>query len=259
MKYFDIMVGVDGTGPYSDSEYAAAFKTSFVRQLTSSDQFHGKDYIRGPGTDGTSTGSLAKAAADQARVWFIAVKRRPSLTPRIFLTGYSRGGAAVLQAAHILKEQNINVHGLLLFDAVDRSVSIDRTVIAGNVSHCRHAIRDPRTGSRDWFGNCGTMKSVEVSDAYQAKFFTTHGGMGGTPWGGKQTIDGQINEGEASIRSGVKALRHVNPITSFAVGKVLDATFQTSVTPEQEKKGMDQVWKWMTDNIALMRQREPRG
>ena len=61
--YLDIFVGVDGTGPYSDKDYETAFANSFVRQLSNLPRFRVKEYIRGPGTDGLSTGSLAKKAA----------------------------------------------------------------------------------------------------------------------------------------------------------------------------------------------------
>lgn len=252
--YLDIFVGVDGTGPYSDKDYETAFANSFVRQLSNLPRFRVKEYIRGPGTDGLSTGSLAKKAAYAAEFCY---KVAPdSLKPRIFLSGYSRGGAAALEAAHILRGKQINVHGLLLFDAVDRSATISNTVVPDNVGISRHAVRNSSTESRNWFGNCGTSYAVGM-DATMAKFYTTHGGMGGTPWGDKQTIDGKINEGNSSLRTALKVATYAIPAMTL-VGKIVDYGFQTNVNPSDESAGSQAVWKWMSAELTAMFQKPPK-
>jgi hypothetical protein len=253
--YLDIFVGVDGTGPYSDKDYETDFAKSFVKQLSQSPKFRVKEYIRGPGTDGVMTGTLATKAATSAE---FCVKVAPdSMTPRVFLGGYSRGGAAVLEACHILKAKGIKVHGLLLFDAVDRSTSISNTHVPENVTVSRHAFRDPKSESRNFFGNCGTTNSLGVN-ATRAKFFTTHGGMGGTPWGAKQVVGGKINEMVSGRTTGQKVISLLTNAPGFVAHTVAEYGFQTNVTPEEEAKGSAAVWTWMSKELELMLAAAPK-
>lgn len=258
--YLDVFVGVDGTGPYSDSDYSTEFADSYVKRLSKSHKFHFKAYIRGPGLDGGVTGILAAMAATRAELCVKAA--RAGMTPRVFLGGYSRGGAAVLEAAHKLKAKGIKVHGLLLFDAVDRSTSITSTVVASNVSISRHAFRDPKTNSRNLFGNCGTTNSQGVN-ALMAKFYTTHGGMGGTPWGAKQLVDGKINEMVSDqITTMEKVAAVVLPSLTpalYLARKAVEYSYQTNVTPEQELKGSQEVWSWMTAQLDVMLATAPKA
>jgi len=61
----------------------------------------------------------------------------------INLVGHSRGGAACIYVAPELHKQDIPVHSMLLFDAVDRTAGIDSTRIPPNVGYCLHLMRDP--------------------------------------------------------------------------------------------------------------------
>jgi len=64
----------------------------------------------------------------------------------INLVGHSRGGAACIYVAPELHKQDIPVHSMLLFDAVDRTAGIDSTRIPPNVGYCLHLMRDPQFG-----------------------------------------------------------------------------------------------------------------
>ncbi len=246
---YDIFFGVDGTGPYSDGEYGIAFATSYVRQIFKSGVFNKSAYLRGPGTDGLSTGALASTAAKSVENYVAGATYKS--TPRVFLAGYSRGGAAVIQAAHLLKAKKINVHGLFLFDAVDRSLTIDKTYIPSNVCFSRHAMRDPTGESRGSFSNCGTEKQNGV-DASAMKFLTTHGGMGGTPWGVKAVRNGKIDEGDETLSSGLSALRFSSP-AGFIANEIYNYARMTNITPEQEASGSKHVWSWMSSQLKAIR------
>ncbi len=178
----DIFGGIDGTGPYSDKKYKTGFENSNVIKLSRLPWSGGGFYDRGPGADGFSTGFRAdEMAAKVARAYRNAAgttgsspSRVVSILPRIFLSGYSRGGAAVTNVAHTLNDQGIPVHCLLLFDAVDRSATIWRSSVPSNVRLCFHAKRSPRSDSRTSFGNCSTTAQGNVR-LVSREFMCTHG------------------------------------------------------------------------------------
>jgi len=105
----------------------------------------------------------------------------------IFLVGYSRGGAAVIEVAQWLKADNIPVECLVLFDPVDRTGGVGLpwrdTPIADTVKQMIYVQRNPASKSRESFGNCGTERESEskTKRSYQM-FLGTHGAMGGVPW-----------------------------------------------------------------------------
>lgn len=246
---YDIFFGIDGTGPYSDTEYAQQFAQSYVRQWWNSNLFTSATYLRGPGTDGISTGVSAQRAA--AKVAEKVASLHGKRVARVFLAGYSRGGAAVIEAAHHLKVMKITVHGLFLFDAVDRSLTIDKTVIPSNVCFSRHAMRDPAGESRGSFGNCGTSKQGNVN-AKAMTFLTTHGGMGGTPWGNKAVRDGKIDEGDDTISGALRIGRYATPL-GFVADQIYNYARMTRITPAQEATGSKQVWRWMQGELSYVR------
>ena len=72
------------------------------------------------------------------------------------------------------------VHYLGLYDAVDRTAFSggDTSQIPDNVSNSRHAIRDPKLGSREVFSNTA-MVIPDGPNHQQKNFFATHGAIGG--------------------------------------------------------------------------------
>lgn len=125
---------IDGTGSWSNDSYRREMATGFCMEM--SKQFGGW-YERGPSIDGWSTFSKAEAC-------FSWILQNPRLkTEPLFLAGHSRGGAAIIRVAQLLKTKRIPVKAMFLFDAVDRTLN-GRSVeeIPCNVGKCYHAMRD---------------------------------------------------------------------------------------------------------------------
>jgi len=192
-----IVVGIDGTGsaflPGSgrDREYDVAFANSFVTRIARNGGPN-KAYFRGPVALG---GGLPEAIEGGLR--FIRARRAARVMDPIVLTGYSRGAAGVGSMAARLQRERIDVRALLLFDCVDRHLAIDAEEIPNNVGFVYHVIRDPRSGSRESFGNDGMRYRAPTVFPTAYSFMCTHGGMGGCPWtpGPGQRLTDRINEG----------------------------------------------------------------
>lgn len=209
--------GIDGTGPYSNATYKSTFANSFVNRLYRMWPYpHLRFYHRGPQTLGTTT----KQYADKA-FYFIADALHKRGAKAVFMAGYSRGGAAVIEVADMLKRYGpTEVECLTLFDAVDRSLQVggylSNTPIPETVQHVIHAMRDPKSASRESFGNCGSRYLGPASRHQREMFLATHGGLGGVPWSGP--AGEPINEG------GPDGL--------------------TFISPRMDKQGSEKVWKW---------------
>ncbi len=192
-----IVVGIDGTGsaflPGSgrDREYDIAFANSFVSRICRNGGPN-KAYFRGPVALG---GGLPEAISGGLQ--FIRSRRAAGVREPIVLTGYSRGAAGVVSMAARLQRERIDVRALLLFDCVDRHLAIDAEVIPNNVGFVQHVIRDPRSGSRESFGNDGMRYQAPTVFPAAYTFMCTHGGMGGCPWtpGPGQRLTDRIDEG----------------------------------------------------------------
>ena len=177
-----ILVGIDGTGGEftpgagRDARYDVDFADSFVSRLCGRGR-PGTAYWRGPVALGGGLVPAIKGAYN-----YIVERRRQNSSDPVLLTGYSRGAAGVVSLAKKLKDNNINVRAMLLFDCVDRHMFIDADVIPNNVGFVHHVIRDPASGSRGSFGNDGMNSSAPTVYPAPYTFMCTHGGMGGCPW-----------------------------------------------------------------------------
>ncbi|PID35340.1 MAG: hypothetical protein CR964_00115 [Rhodobacterales bacterium] len=276
----DIILGVDGSGPVFN--YAEEFKESHVKRLCGGNRagFWDSFYLRGPSMAGMVTKSLSNIVTSAAVTYYGAIKVATTFSkekkpPRLFLAGYSRGGAAVIDAAYDLKSKGIPVRALLLFDAVDRTHTISSRVdvIPENVEYCFHAMRDPATESRSYFGNCGT--SSRGSTIFVTEHFAcTHGAMGGTPntefsedGFAMEDVGGSAGEAAAFIAGGVKKNIDdgiVSMVTSsapkrtagFVAGGVsglnaLHELSKTTVTKKKELSEQQKVWNWMQGNLLI--------
>jgi len=281
----DILIAVDGTGTDNDADYKAEFgdpgalycSPNQSHVFTMHQSWHHqktKWYVRGPTMMGLTTHNLAASAARAAVHMY-----KPG-ADRLFLAGYSRGGAAVLQAAVLLRLRKVPVHAMFLYDAVDRASGIIAAdIIPPNVKHCFHAIRDSRARSRVYFGNCG-LEAAPGVDLHLRSFLATHGALGGMPWSASNAgSDGLINEhgevtnlvsGAAStIAKGVAALASA---AAGPTGLMLAGTFMatssviagvaarnsltTTITPEQDRTTARAVGEWMTDNLVEVLRRD---
>lgn len=184
---------VDGTGPWSDAEYATAMTNSFCKQ-TDRQCGTNSQYWRGPSNEGGSVLSRARAVRD----WIVG-KLRSQPDAAVMLMGYSRGASIVIMTAEYLDELGIPVHSLWLFDAVARHIYSGGEVIPRNVAYSRHAVRsdDPELirryeGSigigqnpmRPSFGHTGMTAVRTPNGDHKHKIFRgSHGALGGVGWG----------------------------------------------------------------------------
>jgi len=248
----NVLAAVDGTGPFSDRDYETAFQSSHVNKLCNSNSFQKSFRRRGPSADGVKTDNKARELLTE----LLDFKNCQAEDVDIFLTGYSRGGAAVIHLAHLLKEKGIPVRAMYLFDAVDRTLERFNTTIPRNVEVCYHALRDPRANSRKWFDNCGTTPSVSTTRMHMKTFFGTHGAIGGLPQT-KTDEKGFVVEDLLKERS--KSQRSA-PVTRgssalFAYDLLQEHTrTQTAVTAAQNRMASEDVWNWMRSNVLWQRQ-----
>jgi LysM domain len=173
-----IHFGVDGTGERDRDKYDADMKNSYVHRMVNYFQAAGPSrYLRGP----TLYGSEVPAESIVA-VQYVLSNRPADGRCGIFLSGHSRGGVAVIDAARRLGEMGVDVDCLVLFDAVNRTSMVWLSHIPSNVKRVIYPRRDPRALSRPEFGNCGKMWNPLTTDYETSFFYTTHAGVGGTPW-----------------------------------------------------------------------------
>jgi hypothetical protein len=267
-----MFICIDGSGPDDDAEYHRAFEHSFlVQALAASTQSNGRWY-RGPNGYGEHQVDLTMVARE-AIAWRRTEEARDGDAAKVFLGGYSRGAAGVVHVAYLLEDMHIPVDGMFLFDAVDRSIHIGDSLRAGNVdvvpANVRavyHARRSPLAESRESFSNTAT--SAAAADAYREHFFlTTHGGMGGTPWGStgldastRGAYDSPVTG--AARRAWIR--RHAHLVEPFFEGsggwdEAATATAfmepsdgRTTLTIEAEEAGSQACIDWMWSKMLIL-------
>lgn len=256
---WNLFAGIDGTGDYNDVVYAAEFSNSCVKEIKSKWNRPAMTfYHRGPdNADAVITTRAASEEAVRHILSFWTSGRNVGIHPRVFLAGYSRGGAAAIHTCRKLNEQGVPVHCLLLYDAVDMTVRLgDVGTIPGNVARCYHAMRNPATLSRKNWGNCGTRHELEhplgrekpgtfLTSDYT--FLCTHGGMGGVPWTSDQAtvIGGHIQEPEVLGLEKVAGGMATGP-AGFNRGR---SGFTTTVSLADEDRESRRVRVWMAQNL----------
>lgn len=242
-----IFAGVDGTGPRNNALYSAEFRYSFVQRMARSWGEKGPwQYQRGPSDLGLNTKDLADAAAgfvEKARNDYVARfprERHPKVG--VFLAGYSRGGAAVIDACWSLQTLGINVDCLVLCDAVQRTVGYMSTTIPSNVRVCYHAVRDPHTFSRNWFGNCGRQVESSGTLYRERSFFCTHGGVGGVPW---------LTAGESGAIEEDGSFMDASPFRRIMLPGQSEHgnSGRTSITPTVDHLVSEQTWTWISGGL----------
>lgn len=182
-----IFGGIDGTGVWSDKDYQRTFEFSHVNSLYKGWNDGPKEYLRGPHATDWKIDSCTRLQAYRIYT-FVTQCWQNQGKKAIFLAGYSRGGAAVIEVSKWLKNDNIPVECLILFDPVDRTGQVglpwQDTPIVDTVRHVIYAQRDPSSKSRESFSNCGTkiQNRSKTKLSYNMISNTTHGGLGGVPW-----------------------------------------------------------------------------
>jgi hypothetical protein len=260
-----MLICIDGSGPRSDAAYAANMEMSFVRtiylesRLTALDDSRSaalpsasvwpslgrgpyKLYRRGPDAVGANLVLPEQLASLVRQLWNNGDRT-------VFMAGFSRGGAIVINTASILKElktqdgTKIEIEALFLFDAVDRLLYLKAQRIPSNVRHCYHAIRDKKAGSRESFGNCGrTRESHDTHLEELSDFHTTHGGIGGTGFG-ESSVAAEKGDPFQWDRPKVA---WSSPEERLAHGFIVEGfDGPTKVTLAQQEAGRLRVQRWM--------------
>lgn len=250
----DIFYGIDGTGPGNNDQYAAEFDDSHVRKMWKCWHSPVKEYRRGPTWDGLATTTIMlEGLAWVKKTWKHEQQwATPENPTRIFLAGYSRGGAAVIQLAYHLGKVGIPVHAMFLYDAVDRSLLAEADTIPKNVASCFHALRNAGGESREIFGNCGRSAAPPVR-FLEETFLCTHGGIGGTPWM-KDGKSGTVEELKTWQKALVVAARGLfGPVAMWETEDRAAKLNTTRIDRDQDLKGADEAWQWMSRNLASAR------
>jgi hypothetical protein len=248
-----ILVGIDGTGDVLDSAYKPNFENSFVSQIIRTTNAKHKLYVRGPGFDGADMFGYANQALE-----FIHLTNSTEPNTRILLTGYSRGGAGVIDVARQLKKQGLMVDAMVLFDPVDRSGTSDGYDVPNNVLYMVQALRATMSLSRVSFNNCAASWHAPTK-CTRKHFWATHGGLGGCPWPVKpgvapsMYIDEDESFKERALSFVVYDVMHLEwkrpDDYRGSLDQLRDARYfmggTTQVTYEQDRAGAQQVWDWV--------------
>src|SRR5262245_24511821 len=118
-----IFGGVDGTGVWNNDEYDRTFEKSFVRTLYKWWGHGPPNYERGPVTTDLKPADFTYYLAWRTYRHVLAHWKSDDETA-VFLAGYSRGAAAVIEVAKWLKAKDIPVECLMLYDPVDRTLQV---------------------------------------------------------------------------------------------------------------------------------------
>jgi len=253
-----IFLGIDGTSvddtETNGADWQLSSNQSYVRRMVNTFSLGPSHYLGGISGLGFNADNLAKLGfawikeqlkSTQTNPVLWGVNIKPQQT-KIYMAGYSRGGAAMIHTCNLLKNEmpDVKISGLFLFDAVDRSTSLSNVqIIPENVRMIYHGMRDFTTGSRQTWGNCGKVASGGGT-LHIKKFFTTHGGMGG-----KLRFDLQNNK-KLPFGSGANS-NSTSPMTSnqafLAEADILGlgGKLETNVTPMVGFSASLAAWSWM--------------
>lgn len=259
-----MFICVDGSGPDTHAAYRVEFANSYLAQIVRHNTQAFAHRLEGPNMTGGRQGDPAGLARIIRERYVEGEADRADTT--VFLAGYSRGAATVVHVAALLEHEGITVDAMFLFDAVDRSASIGDSLPAGNVDvvsrnvlRTYHARRDPRAESRLSFENTAT--SAVVPGTYQQGFFmTTHGGMGGVPFGFTGLESGRWSVAEEYMNPATSEARRAwirshdeiweagaEPLGALVTGDLSDGI--TTLTMVEEEAGSAACIRWMWPHL----------
>lgn len=156
---------IDGTGVDHDATYEKIMKNGFCKRIEF--EYNGR-YMRGPTLTGRNTFDIANSMLEFIKFDIFVAKKESKPVQPIFLAGHSRGGAAVIRIAEMLKEIKIEVEAMFLFDAVDRIVSLTQGTsdVPSNVKKCYHALRDQGYANRKYAEQLAAAKKAEIDSVF---------------------------------------------------------------------------------------------
>lgn len=200
-----MIIGIEGTGSQGWGDLD--LRRTFVRRILHESALKPASYFIGP----NNAGSDGRTIMDGA---YTALANGGHNKP-VVLVGYSRGAAYCLE---LCKRWKGTIDVLVMFDAVARQTDTDiPDKVPGNVAECFHAYRDPRAGSRYFFGNVGLSAASRSTKFQKAMFYGSHGAIGGT-W-----YDAANDEGTAGNFTG-------NIVTNMA-GAGVDDRQKLNIAP----------------------------
>ena len=240
------MLAIDGTGPFSDTEYLRKMRNSFVSYIYRRSPAGRKMYLRGPWADGLDMGIIVNRGFT-----FVNLNRVERLREEpVLLVGYSRGGAGVISVSHRLQERGIPVNSLMLFDAVDRSLlsNTETDSIPSNVARTIHVRRSPSSLSRRSFSNCG-INHASVTQYEQEYFLGTHGALGGVPWRRAPLSDDTLDQFQrADMLERLIMLRE----SAAPINEGFPEFHPTRITYEQDRRTAREIWRWVEPRLVEM-------
>ena len=220
-----MILGIEGTG--SQGWPDLHLRRSFVRRIVHASPHKPASYFIGPNNPGSDGRTIMDGA-------FQTLSNGGHNKP-IILVGYSRGAAYCLE---LCKRWMGTIDVLVMFDAVARQADTEiPDKVPGNVALCFHAYRDPRTGSRYFFGNVGLSVESRSTQFHKKMFYGSHGAIGGT-W-----YDAAADEGTVGNFAG-NALTH-------AAGAGVDDRQQLNAAPyamtgmKEDQQASKEVADWI--------------
>lgn len=200
------------------------YKLSFVRRICNEYAVINSEWINGPSNTGDDCKAIGQQALQVIRQWRSNMGAttwdKGEKVNRLFLTGYSRGGAIVVWVAkQLLTEDKLDVDCLFLFDAVDRAWDLKAPElnvmnVPPNVNRTYHATRDDLVNSRPGFGHTAVNG---LNNFERRNFCGTHAAMGGQPWRGDHP-KGQTSEADHAASYAVWAYMYPNLLRHGVVG-----------------------------------------
>jgi hypothetical protein len=240
------------------ANYATAMMGSFVGLIHAGSHLQNRKYYQGPDMFGFGPNFVSprELVKDIMEFW-----RQGD--HHLIMTGYSRGAAIVIAAAALLNgsvpgsepldpvkygdTKDVTIEAMFLFDAVARSPNRDMLqgtdFIPSNVGWCYHAIRDDNAHSRSSFGHCGLIANdginLQRKPTYYVprRFYTTHGGMGGVPWG-EEGLPNLTKDIEAQVLN--RRTRDAYAGGAAYTGGVWTAMKQTAAGPAPTRQRFNQ-------------------
>ncbi len=227
----DILIAIDGTGPFFDDDYEREMKRSFVRLIHDNSGVAQRHYLRGPSVTGVESGFIGLAGLLKYLEGLRSADKREPID--VYITGYSRGAMIAVYVANRINDFNrlnglmtsasnavkrsfgftteapaqIRIRSMILFDAVDSDATMagpgicNIPSIVETVDHfiCRESsARLPR--SRWYFDRIDLVADQRFTKLTVLPFGCTHAAIGGlpgagdhrTPWAGAPPKVGDV-------------------------------------------------------------------
>lgn len=288
----DIVIAIDGTGLWSNTEYEAEMKNSFVSRLHRGAAAKMTSYYqRGPSLTGVESSIYGVKSFMKYLDTLIAAQ--PGEPINVYITGYSRGAMVAVYVANRIHTFNtlnglyrsttnavrgafgldtskpvpVKIRSLLLFDAVDSDITmwgpgietVPEIVVSGAHFICRESSTwMPRSR---WYFNRITL--TDPNHKVQVlPFECTHACIGGLPGTGDHRVPGTS---VTAVASGLAKMGNTRPgftpqgtLASAAGNFVSGAAgdlwqqYRSNITYEQDMATFDKVERQLVRTLQAI-------